>query len=81
MSPHGGRLGPGWQHAYEVRLIPQPDGGLVFLNDSFVAQAFAHNVDGSYTPTAGFHETLVALGAGWKLTFVDGIEYRFRSDG
>jgi hypothetical protein len=80
LSPYGGRLGPGWQHSYDVRLVTQPDGSVVFVNDQFVAQRFFRGGDGSYTPEAGYHEALSSLADGWALTFKDGTEYRFRLD-
>jgi YD repeat-containing protein len=80
-SPYGGRLGPGWQHSYEVKLVLQPDGSVVYVNDSFREQRFERLADGSYVAEPGYHERLEAVGEDYRLTFKDGIDYRFRADG
>ncbi len=79
-SPHGGRLGPGWQHSYEVKLVPQPAGALLFVNDGFRTQRFTETPAG-WTAEPGYHEKLASTASGWTLTFKDGTEYRFRTDG
>jgi RHS repeat-associated protein len=81
LSPFGGRLGPGWQHSYEVRLVADPDGSQVFVNDAFQAERFQIQTGGSFATPAGYHETLVSAGSGFTLTFKDGTAYNFRPDG
>jgi RHS repeat-associated protein len=82
MSPYGGRLGPGWLHAYEVRLVPSPDGSVLFVNDAFRAERFTPVLGGTYAVEPGYHEKLADTpGGGWLLTFKDGLQYRFRPDG
>jgi RHS repeat-associated protein len=81
LSPHGGRLGPGWQHTWEVRVLPQPDGGALYVNDAFRTQRFTRASDGGFVAEPGYHERLEALTQGWLLTFKDGVQYRFRADG
>jgi RHS repeat-associated protein len=80
-SPHGGRLGPGWQHSYEMRLVFEADGSANFVNDSFRVQRYQRNADGTFQRPAGYHETLTAVAGGHVLRFQDGLEYRLRADG
>jgi len=82
MSPYGGRLGSGWHHTYEVRLVVEPDASITFVNDGLQPVHYAAQVDGSYAPPAGYHDLLQALPqGGYQLVFKDGTRYLFRADG
>jgi YD repeat-containing protein len=82
MNPYGGRLGPGWQHTYEVRLVPDAAGAVLFVNDAFRTQRFTARPEGGYAPEPGYHEQLTGVaGGGWLLIFKDGLQYGFRPDG
>jgi len=80
-SPYGGRLGAGWQHTYEGRLVLEPGGDITYVNDQLEPQRFGRAEDGSYVAPAGFHEQLFTLPDGYRLVFNDGVEYRFQADG
>jgi RHS repeat-associated protein len=80
-SPYGGRLGPHWQHTYEVRIVREPDGAVTFVDDELLTQTFARASDGSFVTPAGSHSRLFAAGDGFRLVFKDGNEYRFGADG
>jgi RHS repeat-associated protein len=80
-SPHGGRLGPGWQHGYEVKLIAQLDGSVTWVNDEMLAVNFTRATDGSFVTPSGFQEHLEAVTGGYRLAFKGGLEYRFGADG
>jgi RHS repeat-associated protein len=80
-SPYGGRLGPGWQHTYEIRLIPEPDGAVTYVNDDQLAVRYARAQDGTFIAPPGTHERLLASADGYRLIFKGGLEYRFRTDG
>jgi YD repeat-containing protein len=80
-TPYGGRLGPGWLHTYEVRLVAEGDGSMTYVNDEAIPVHFTRAEDGSFVTPSGFHDTLSAIASGHRLVFKDGLEYLFCSDG
>jgi len=77
-----GVLGPGWTHSYAVRVEPNPDGSVTFVDEGGARLTYAPDGSGGFTAPVGSGSALAADGSGgYELTRRDQVEYSFDASG
>jgi len=76
-----GVLGVGWRHAYEARLVINPDGSVRFFAEDGAQLLFASNGQGGFSAPRGVLSKLAPISGGYELTRRDQVRYRFDSTG
>lgn len=76
-----GALGLGWRHAYESRLVLNPDGSARFHAEDGAQMLFTSNGQGGFTKPPGVLSRLAPIAGGYELTRRDQVRYRFDSTG
>ena len=80
-DPSVGVLGKGWTHGYAVRLAPNPDGSITFVDEGGGQYVFAPDGSGGFTQPVGSGDALASVGDGYVLTRRDQVSYTFDGGG
>jgi RHS repeat-associated protein len=76
-----GALGIGWRHAYEARLVINPDGTVRFIAEDGAQLLFVPDGQGGFNAPGGVLSALSAVGGGYQLLRHDQMRYSFDAVG
>ena len=77
---YNGPKGYNWDHTYNRFLHPNPDGSVDYYDGKLGIHRFTRSASGSFVPNNLLRATLVQVGSGYTITYLDGMVETYGSN-